>query len=123
MKKLLKIVLVSSITLLFFSCYYDEYPEEEVVDIPEDQEVSFSNDITPIFEDYNCVQCHNASGLSPDLTPGDEFNNLVPAYVTEGDSNGSKLYTQLNGSVTHLSVDDNSLNLIEKWINDGAENN
>ena len=121
MKKLLKIVLVSSITLLFFSCYYDEFPK--VIDIPKDQVISFSNDITPIFENYNCVQCHNASGSSPDLTAGDEYSNLVPAYVTSGNSNSSKLYTQLNGSVIHLSVDVNELNLIEKWINDGAENN
>ena len=121
MRKIFKIVLVNSLALLCFSCYYDEFPK--VIDIPEDQVISFSNDIIPIFEDNNCVQCHSANGESPDLTPGNEYNNLVPAYVTAGDSNGSKLYTQLNGSAIHLSVDDESLNLIEKWIDDGAENN
>ena len=118
MKKLLKIVLVSSITLLFFSCYYDEFPED-IIDIPE--VVSFADDITPIFASYNCTQCHNASGQNPDLTPGSEYSNLVPAYVTAGNSNDSRLYTKLAGG--HRSVDATSLALIEKWITDGAENN
>jgi hypothetical protein len=121
MKKLLKIVLVSSITLLFFSCYYDEFPEEIPVDIPVGTVVSFADDITPIFVSYNCTQCHNASGQNPDLTPGSEYSNLVPAYVSAGNSAGSSLYTTLAGG--HRSVDATSLALIEKWINDGAENN
>lgn len=121
MKKLLKIVLVSSITLLLFSCYYDEFPDEEEVVIPPEQEISFQNDITPIFVSYNCAQCHNASGQNPDLTPGGEYSNLVPAYVSAGNSAGSSLYTKL--AEGHRSVDATSLALIEKWINDGAENN
>ncbi len=121
MKKLLKIVLVSSVSLLFFSCYYDEFPEDIPVDLPEDQVVSFSEDITPIFVTYNCTDCHNASGQNPDLTPGSEYNSLVPSYVTAGNSNGSKLYTKL--AEGHRNVDATSLALIKKWIDDGAENN
>ena len=122
MKKLLKIVLVSSITLLFSSCYYDEFPEDIPVEIPPGTEVSFSEDITPIFVTYNCVQCHNtSSGQNPDLTPGSEYSNLVPTYVTAGNSAGSSLYTKLAGG--HRSVDATSLALIELWINDGAANN
>ena len=122
MKKLLKIVLVSSVALLFFSCYYNEFPEDEDVNLPEDQVVSFSNDITPIFVDYNCSECHNASGQNPDLTPGSEYNSLVPAYVTPGNASGSRLYTFLAAD-GHRNVDNASLALIEKWIDDGAENN
>jgi len=121
MKKLLKIVLVSSITLLFFSCYYDEFPAEEEVVLPPDQEISFSDDITPIFVDYNCAQCHNGS-QNPDLTAGNEYNSLVPAYVTPGNASGSRLYTFLAAD-GHRNVDNASLALIEKWIDDGAENN
>lgn len=122
MKKLLKIVLVISVPLVMYSCYYDEFPEEIEVEIPDDQVVSFSNDITPIFVDYTCTRCHFTSGQSPDLTPGKEYNSLVPAYVTAGDPDSSRLYTQLavNG---HQNVDATSLALIKKWIEDGAENN
>jgi hypothetical protein len=122
MKKLLKIVLVSSITLLFFSCYYDEFPaDDDEVILPPDQEISFSNDITPIFVDYNCAQCHNGS-QNPDLRPGNEYNALVPAYVTPGNASSSRLYTFLAAD-GHRNVDNASLALIEKWIDDGAENN
>jgi hypothetical protein len=122
MKKLLKIVLVSSITLLFFSCYYDEFPEEVEVVLPPNTVVSFAGDIAPIFATYNCTDCHNASGQNPNLTAGSQYISLVPTYVSAGNSNGSRLYTQLavNG---HRNVDANSLALIKKWIDDGAENN
>lgn len=122
MKKLLKIVLVSSITLLFFSCYYDEFPEKVEVVIPEDQVVSFADDITPIFVSYNCTECHNATGQSPNLTTGNEYAALVPAYVTVGNSNSSDLYIMLAIN-DHRNVDAESLALIKKWIDDGAENN
>ncbi|HEX9828304.1 MAG TPA: hypothetical protein VGA80_17020 [Flavobacteriaceae bacterium] len=122
MKKLLRIVLVSSVPLLMFSCYYDEFPEEIEVVIPPDQVISFANDITPIFVTYNCTQCHFASGQNPDLTPGSEFNSLVPTYVNAGDPNNSRLYIKLSID-GHRNVDATSLALIKKWIDDGAENN
>ena len=122
MKKLLKIVLVSSITLLFFSCYYDVFPEEPEIVIPPEEVISFQDDITPIFVSYNCTQCHNASGQNPNLTPGSEYNALVPAYVSAGNANDSSLYTTLAVD-GHRNVDANSLALLKKWINDGAENN
>ena len=124
MKKLLNIVLVSSITLLLFSCYYDEFPEKIEVVIPPGQVVSFANDITPIFVAYNCTQCHKPSGQkpNPDLTSGNEYASLVPAFVSTGNPNGSKLYTILAFDA-HRNVDAESLALIKKWIEDGAENN
>ena len=122
MKKLLKIVLVSSIPLVLFSCYYDEFPEEIEVVIPPGQTVSFADDIIPIFESYNCTQCHNPTGQSPNLASGSEYSSLVPTYVSAGNPNSSRLYTQLavNG---HRNVDATSIALIKKWIEDGAENN
>ena len=124
MKKLLKIVLVGSIPLVLFSCYYDEFPElveqEEVV-IPPGTVISFADDILPIFATYNCTQCHNASGQNPNLSPGSAYNALVPSYVSAENPNNSKLYTKLAGG--HRSVDANSIALIKKWIEDGAKNN
>lgn len=124
MKKLLRIVLVSSVPLLMFSCYYDEFPEVSEVEIPEDQVVSFANDITPIFVTYNCTQCHSPStlGQNPNLTPGSEYSSLVPTYVKAGDPGNSKLYDQL-ANKNHRNVDATSIALIKKWIEDGAENN
>lgn len=122
MKKLLKIVLVSSLGFMFHSCYYNELPQPVEIVIPPDQVISFASDITPIFVTYNCTQCHNPSGQSPNLTAGGEYNALVPAYVSAGNPTGSRLYIQLavNG---HRNVDAESLALIKKWIEDGAQNN
>jgi hypothetical protein len=122
MKKLLQIVLVNSLALFFFSCYYNELPEEVEVVIPPDTVVSFADDIAPIFATYNCTQCHKPSGQSPDLSVGTAYNALVPSYVNAGSSGTSSLYTFLaiNG---HRNVDSESLALIKKWIDDGADNN
>ena len=124
MKKLLKIVLVSSIPVMLFSCYYDEFPPKEEIVIPPGTVVSFADDIAPIFVEYNCTQCHSPStlGQNPNLTPGNEYNSLVPTYVTAGDRNRRRFYRQLaiNG---HHNVAADKIALIKKWIEDGAQNN
>jgi len=124
MKKLLKIVLVSSIPLVLFSCYYDEFPElveEEEIVIPPGTVVSFADDILPIFATYDCTQCHNASGQNPNLSAGSAYNALVPTFVTAEDPSNSRLYIQLVSG--HRNVDATSIALIKQWIEDGAENN
>ena len=126
MKKLLQIVLVSCLSLLCFSCYYDEIQEETIIEIPEipdTQIISFGTDIQPLFS--NCTSCH-ATNVSPDLRAGNSFNALVPAYVTVEDAENSKLYNYLPGNGHHdigatLSVDE--IALIKAWINQGALNN
>ncbi|WP_242117186.1 hypothetical protein [Aestuariivivens sediminicola] len=116
---------MSIIPLVLFSCYYDEFPEpveQDDVVIPPDVVVSFADDIAPIFVTYNCTQCHDASGQAPDLSPGNAYASLLAGYVNPGNSGSSTLYIQLadNG---HRNVDANSIALIAKWIDDGAENN
>ncbi len=123
MKNLFKIVLVSSLTLLCFSCYYDEFPEEEDEFILDPEvEVSFENDIMTIFELRNCAQCHKPSGQNPDLTQGNAYSSLVPNYVTPFDSGNSDLYTKLlGGHRDNVSIED--LAWIEAWIDEGAKDN
>lgn len=117
MKKLLKIMLVSSLSLLCFSCYYDE---EVIIELPPVSEAKFATDIIPIFAAYNCADCHNAS-RDPDLRPGNEYTSLLDGYVTPFDPDGSRFYTFLVSG--HRDVDDTSLAKIELWINEGALNN
>jgi len=124
MKKLLHIVLVSSLSLLCFSCYYDEIPEEIIVDIPDDQEISFQNDIQPLF--VSCTTCHSGSYPSPDFSEGNSYNSLVPTYVVADNPIDSRLYNYLPGNGHHeisFTLTVNEINLIEAWINQGAENN
>jgi len=121
MKKLLKIVLVSSLSLLCFSCYYDEEVVIPDVILPPGTEAKFAADITPIFVNNNCAECHDAS-RDPDLRAGNEYDSLVPDYVTPGNADASLLYTKL-AVEGHRDVDANSLALIKLWINEGALDN
>jgi len=123
MKKLLKIVLACSLTLLCFSCYYDnldDLPSDDVV-IDPGEDVTFSDSILPIFESYNCTECHNGGSLNPDLRPENAYSSLVPTYVVAGNSNTSLLYTKLAGG--HRNMTSLDLALIKEWIDRGAENN
>jgi len=124
MKKLLKITLVSSLTLLCFSCYYDEFPKEVKPVIDPGITISFADDILPIFDNYNCTDCHNGGSINPDLRPNNAYNSLVPTYVIAGNANDSRLYIQLLGNHNNqINVSNEDLANLEKWINDGAEPN
>ncbi|NLP56768.1 hypothetical protein [Lutibacter sp. B1] len=123
MKKLFQIVLVSSLSLLCFSCYYDDYSEEIIIDIPDDQPISFSSEIQPIFS--KCTGCHGTN-ISPDLREGNSYNQLVPNYVTAGDAEGSDLYNYLPGNGHHdigFTLSGNEIALIKAWIDQGALDN
>lgn len=127
MKKLLQIVLVSSLSLLCFSCYYDEIPEEIIIDIPDDPddpgyiEILFQTDIQSIFNANNCMDCHNAN-RDPDLRDGNSYSALVPEYVTADNADASKLYTKLAVD-DHRNLSTDELALIKAWINQGAHDN
>ncbi|MGB5434866.1 MAG: hypothetical protein WBM98_03165 [Maribacter sp.] len=126
MKRLLKIVLVSSLSLCCFSCYYDELPEEQdlVVEIPDDVVVSFNDDVQPIFS--QCTGCHNGN-TSPDLREGNAFNAIVPQYVSAGDAENSEFYKKLPGNdhpvEAGLVLTSDEIGIIKAWIDRGAENN
>jgi hypothetical protein len=126
MKKLLQIVLVSSLSLLCFSCYYDEIPEQLVIEIPEipdTQVISFGTEIQPIFS--KCTGCHGAN-VSPDLRAGNSYSALVPKYVSAGNADTSRLYNYLPGDKhfdVGISLSANEIALIKAWINQGAKNN
>ena len=111
--------------MLLSSCYYDTREAPEVPDIPDSEEISFSEDIQPILN--QCTQCHNGSNANPDLREGSSYNALVPVYVEEGNAEGSLFYQKLPG-VGHpfdvgfvLSADD--IARIKTWIDRGADNN
>lgn len=131
MKKRLKVLLIGSLVLLGFSCYYDEEIDlsQELPDIPDTEIISFSVDIEPLFtrDGKNCTVCHNGTIANPDLSSGSIYTQLVPAYVVAGDAEASELYQKLPGN-NHpidagfiLSLDD--IALIKTWIDRGAENN
>lgn len=128
MKKIFQILLIVCGGLLMNSCYYDEFPEEIVIpvpDIPDTQVISFSTDIQPIFA--LCTGCHTSSNTL-NLTEGNSYNQLVPKYVIAGDADSSDLMIKLPGG-SHFTVSVSNqpsidqLALLKAWINQGAKNN
>jgi len=121
MRKIVKLMSKAAVLMLMLSltgCYYDDLQVAEIPVINE--EVSFATKIQPIFNDNNCMQCHNAS-RNPDLRDGLAYASLVPAYATANDSEGSILLAKLVGG--HRSVSTTNIALIKAWIDQGAQNN
>ena len=121
MKKTVKFMSKAAVLGLMLSltgCYYDDLQVAEIPVIEED--VSFATEIQTIFNDNNCMQCHNAS-RNPDLREGLAYASLVPAYAIPNDSEGSKLLAKLVDG--HRSVGTTEIALIKAWIDQGAQNN
>ncbi len=127
MKNLYKLIVLSGMALFLGSCYYDTFPEEVEVPIPPDEEISYSEEIQPLWN-RDCTSCHQGA-LAPDLREGVSYNALLNGYVIPGDAANSVLYQSLQGSngVSLMPPGGkwsiNDINKVKKWIDDGAENN
>ncbi|MBT8321582.1 MAG: hypothetical protein KJO90_07935 [Eudoraea sp.] len=122
MKKNALLILAGCLLLFSTSCYYDELPPEEQIEISPDQEISFAADVLPIIAKYNCAGCHDG-GQDPDLRANNAYDALVPQYVTAGDAANSVFFQRLPGKShppVNISLTDNELTTIEEWINRGA---
>ena len=129
MKKLLQIVLVSSLSLLYFSCYYDAYPEYDDIggggDNGETIEVSYSDDIVPLWA--QCVGCHK--GSTPPNLESNSYTNIMNGYVVAGTADTSILYMSLinSGGISLMPPGSpwpqTKIKLVKDWIDQGAKNN
>lgn len=111
--------------LFLNSCYYDSFPPEEI-DPPIEEDVSYSDDIMPLW--VQCVGCHNGT-VPPDLRDEFSYDSLLDGYVVPFESDESILYKSL------LGIDGISLmppgaqwpasktNLVKAWIDQGALDN
>ncbi|NPA43417.1 MAG: hypothetical protein GXO27_05275 [Chlorobi bacterium] len=129
-----KLVLVAALAWMFRACYKDVGPVEP--ELETDTEVSFSNDVQPIFNAY-CIACHPSSG-NLDLREGRSYSQLVnvpasgyPAIrVVPGDPEASVLYKKIDGSgayganmPTGGQLPSTDVQKIRLWIEQGAKNN
>ncbi|MBF89830.1 MAG: hypothetical protein CMG75_09320 [Candidatus Marinimicrobia bacterium] len=89
-------------------------------------QVDYSSLIQPIFDQY-CTSCHGSSG-GISLTSYEELmkGGNSGASIIAGDATNSLLIKRINGSVNPLmpkdaqALPDSIINLIMKWINEGA---
>lgn len=123
------LTIVSSAILVFAltACYYDAVLEPLTPEITD--EVSFANDIIPIFnKSCNTSGCHNTGGIKPDLTASKAFNALTTGnYINATSPEDSELYQWIRGKRSTpmpLSGPDASINAaVLAWIKQGAKNN
>ena len=105
------------------SCEY-EWIQPEKVPIPDN--VSFSADIMPIFNNgCNTNVCHGSGGSPPDLTEANAYNSLITGgYVDTDTPEASIIYTTMTtGSMVSYVQNPGDPELILAWIEQGAENN
>lgn len=124
MKKISALMLFALAAFLLCSCEY-EWIEPEKVNIPDN--VSFTNDVMPIFNNgCNTSVCHGAGASNPDLSEGNAYNALVNGgYVDTETPDASRIYTSMisGGSMQSYVQNPADAEIILAWIKQGAENN
>lgn len=122
-----RVILMYGSILFLTSCYKDRTVIAEVPEIT--RTVSFSQDITPIFNSSCSMSgCHSAGGQVPNLSTNNAFNSLtVGNYIDKNNAANSLLYLKMTGKkgipmpVSGVNKDYNAL--IYAWIKQGASNN
>lgn len=109
-------------------CIYDWVVPEEVPDIPVGVEISFAEEILPIFTTgNNCSSCHRAGATPPDLTAANAYNQINTAkYInrtTPAESGIYKVPAPSSTSHRHKIYTAQQAALILAWIEQGAKNN
>ncbi len=119
-----KLLYLSSVLLIFSSCYYDKadllYPSSMTCDTL--KTVSYLTDVVPIFQ-QQCNSCHSPSSPGGGIVMGNYTADKVIAQ------NGT-----LYGSIAHLSgyssmpkgttkLTNCQIATIKKWIDAGSPNN
>lgn len=127
MKKVIQFVVLIFMSLAVSSCYYDYIPAEDIGDPENLPEVSYQDEIIPLWVEY-CVECHNGV-IPPDLRNDVSYDELLDGYVVPGNAGESILYQSLLGSdgielmPPGAMWPDEKINLVRNWINQGALNN
>lgn len=102
-----------------------EYEFIEFDDTPITTEVSFKDDIIPVFN-ASCgfAGCHAAGAIPPELTPERAYQSLFSNnMVTANEPANSLLYTSIaSGSMKKYATAEQT-KLIRAWIEQGALNN
>ncbi|MBW6534952.1 MAG: hypothetical protein K0B11_08085 [Mariniphaga sp.] len=121
--KILLLVIVTA--FVASSCKYDWIIPEEVPDRDPDQEISFSQEILPIFNSgNNCTACHNGSQI-PDLREENAFGSLNSTrYINKTSPEESKIFAYPHPDGGHYKKYTlTQANLVLAWIQQGAKNN
>lgn len=128
MKRSLRLIIPILLVTFLSGCIYDWVVPEEVPDITTDVEISFANQIVPIFTTgNNCTSCHRTGGTPPDLTAANAWNQInTEKYINRSNPAESGIYkVPAPSSATHRHkiYTAQQAALILAWIEQGAKNN
>jgi len=121
-------ILVSScfmLSLLLTSCEWKEYDPN----IGNIENVSFSQDVIPIFnQSCNSIGCHNSTGVAPDLSSENAFQDLRNKNMIDLDNpSNSVLYKRMIDVQKPMPLSGVLSAKIQKtilvWIEEGAKDN
>lgn len=128
----LRIAQAIAVLALFFlgvTACYNVTTIDLTSDTTIDRDVTFSNDIAPIFE-KNCAisGCHITGSQKPDLSTSQAITSLTNGnYLDLAVPENSELYAWLTGkrgAAMPLSGSDPEINaFVLAWITQGAQNN
>jgi hypothetical protein len=122
-KRLLRLLFLSGAVLaLLTACEYDYIVPTPPPPVIENDTISYSEDIQPIFN-AECISCHPAV-YKPDLTVNKSYNALISGnYVTGSEPATSLIYTKVNTGGTMAGYTNAAnVELIRRWIVAGAKN-
>lgn len=110
------------IGLLFVSCAKEVEEEQNPMNSCDTEEVSFQNDILPLFTS-NCNACHSAAANLGGITLDnfDDAKVVVESGRLLGALNREDGFSPMPQSAAKLS--DCSIDKVDAWISDGALNN
>jgi hypothetical protein len=112
-----------TMAVIFTSCQYDSIVEPELPPIDPDIEISFKDEIAPIFAAANCLNCHGGN-ISPNLSAAAAYNSIVPSLVDLNSPPDSRIYTHASPNSNHPSkYSAAQAALLLAWIEQGAKNN
>ena len=127
MRTYTQIAMLLATSMLVTSCYYDSIYEE--VDTTETPNVSYQEDITPIWN-LHCISCHDGATIPLNLLNGESYDELLNGgYILPGNAGESDLYKSLLGidglvqMPPETVLPASTINLVRDWINQGALNN
>ena len=130
-----RLLLLAAISFLLSCCEKDKGPYVNAPVLPEDTAsvVSFKAGIQPIFDTY-CIRCHVQTHPLLDMRASFSYDQLLyegahAPYVDTLNPENSILLKRLRGvSLDHMPPEppdppDTKIELIKKWMSQGAQNN
>lgn len=121
----LQFIIFIMISIAIASCTYEKIEEAE--GLPQD--VSFENDIIPMFNaSCNSVGCHNDGGIPPDLSPANAYADITTTtgMIDLTTPENSELYIRMIDVAKPMPMSGvlpYESSQVLSWITDGAKDN